>query len=178
VILTDSASLLIRGGQETRVLIFFTIPSNFTGTLPGFPWIDRVHQDNAHRCASDTVNYEMKYYYSYALIAAGGFLGAVLRWFIDLQIPSLTGTLVVNFLGCILMGVFMYESIYIGAFSRETRIFFGIGAIGAFTTFSTLAVQSFEVAPGIAILNLAANLVLGLFGIFVGRYIISYQRGI
>ncbi|PKL69302.1 MAG: hypothetical protein CVV30_06935 [Methanomicrobiales archaeon HGW-Methanomicrobiales-1] len=104
----------------------------------------------------------MKFYYSYALIAAGGFLGAVLRGFIDLQIPSLPGTLVVNFLGCILMGVFMYESIY----------------IGAFTTFSTLAVQSFEVAPGIAILNLAANLVLGLFGIFVGRYIISYQRGI
>jgi CrcB protein len=120
----------------------------------------------------------MKFYYSYALIAAGGFLGAVLRWFIDLQIPSLAGTLVVNFLGCILMGVFMYESIYIGAFSRETRIFFGVGVIGAFTTFSTLAVQSFEVAPDIAILNIAANLVLGLFGIFVGRYIISYQRGI
>lgn len=120
----------------------------------------------------------MKFYYSYALIAAGGFLGAVLRWFIDQQIPSLPGTLVVNFLGCILMGVFMYESIYIGAFSRETRIFFGVGVIGAFTTFSALAVQSFEVAPGIAILNIAANLVLGLFGIFVGRYIITYQRGI
>ncbi len=120
----------------------------------------------------------MKLYNSYVLIATGGFLGAVLRWFIDQQIPSLPGTLVVNFLGCILMGVFMYESIYIGAFSRETRIFFGVGVIGAFTTFSTLAVQSFEVAPGIAILNLTANLVLGFFGIFVGRYIISYQRGI
>jgi fluoride exporter len=120
----------------------------------------------------------MKFYYSYALIAAGGFLGAVLRWFIDQQIPSLPGTLVVNFLGCILMGVFMYESIYIGAFSRETRIFFGVGVIGAFTTFSALAVQSFEVAPGIAILILGLNLVLGLFGIFVGRYFITYNRGI
>lgn len=115
---------------------------------------------------------------SYALIATGGFLGAVLRWFIDQQIPSLLGTLVVNFLGCFLMGVFMYESIYIGAFSRETRIFFGIGVIGAFTTFSALAVQSFEVSPGIAFLNLAANLVLGLFGIFAGRYFITYKRGI
>jgi len=30
--------------------------------------------------------------YPYALIAARGFLDAVLRWFIDLQIPSLPGT--------------------------------------------------------------------------------------
>ncbi|MDO9323805.1 MAG: fluoride efflux transporter CrcB [Methanoregula sp.] len=120
----------------------------------------------------------MKFNDSYAIIAAGGFLGAVLRWFIDVQIPSLTGTLVVNFLGCICMGIFMYESIYIGAFSRKTRIFFGVGVIGAFTTFSALAVQSFEVSPAIAILNLAANLVLGLFGIFVGRYFVTYQRWI
>ncbi len=116
--------------------------------------------------------------YTYALIAAGGFIGAVLRWCIDLQIPSLMGTLAVNFLGCILMGIFMYESIYIGAFSRETRIFFGVGVIGAFTTFSALAVQSFEISPGLAILNIGANLALGLLGIFVGRYFISYQRGI
>lgn len=119
----------------------------------------------------------MKYnYYPYALIAAGGFLGSVLRFFIDQQIPHPLGTLVVNFIGCFFMGVFMYESIYIGAFSRETRIFFGVGVIGAFTTFSALAVQSFELSPGLAILNLSANLVLGLFGVFLGRYVITHQR--
>jgi fluoride exporter len=117
-------------------------------------------------------------YYPYILIAAGGFLGAVLRWFIDQQIPSLPGTLLVNFLGCVFMGAFMYESIYIGAFSRETRLFFGIGIIGAFTTFSALAVQSFEAGAAIGTINLAANLLLGLVGILAGRHIISYQRGI
>jgi CrcB protein len=116
--------------------------------------------------------------YTYLLIATGGFLGAVLRWFIELQVPSLTGTLVINFFGCILLGIFMYESIYIGAFRRETRIFFGTGFVGAFTTFSALAVQSFEVSPAMAALNIAANLVLGLFGIYAGRYFITYQRGI
>lgn len=116
--------------------------------------------------------------YSYVLIATGGFLGAVLRYFIDGQIPSLAGTLIVNFLGCFFMGVFMYESIYIGAFSRETRLFFGIGVIGAFTTFSALAVQSFEAGAAIGFLNLSANLLLGLIGILAGRHIISYQRGI
>ena len=115
---------------------------------------------------------------SYVLVALGGFTGSASRFLIDEQIPSLPGTLLVNFLGCVFMGAFMYESIYIGAFSRETRIFFGVGVIGAFTTFSALAVQSFELWPGIAILNLAANLVLGLFGIFFGRYFITYQRGI
>jgi fluoride exporter len=114
----------------------------------------------------------------YALIASGGFIGAVLRYLIDQQIPSLAGTLAVNFLGCIVMGMFMYESIYIGKFSREMRIFFGVGIIGAFTTFSALAVQSFAAGPGIAVLNITANLVLGLSGIFVGRYFITYQRGI
>jgi fluoride exporter len=117
-------------------------------------------------------------YRSYALISAGGFLGAVLRWVIDQQIPSLTGTLVVNFMGCFVMGVFMYESIYIGQFSRETRIFFGIGVIGAFTTFSALAVQSYGAGAVIGIVNILANILLGLTGILAGRHIISYQRGI
>ena len=117
-------------------------------------------------------------YYVYVLIASGGFLGAIMRYLIDGQIHSLPGTLIVNFLGCFFMGVFMYESIYIGAFSRETRLFFGIGVIGAFTTFSALAVQSFEAGAALGILNLVANLLLGLAGILAGRHIISYQRGI
>lgn len=112
----------------------------------------------------------------YALVATGGFLGAVLRWSIDQQIPSLWGTLAVNFLGCVAMGMFMYESIYIGNFSRETRIFFSAGVVGAFTTFSAFSVQSFQAGPVIGIANILASLVLGLIGILAGRHLISYQR--
>lgn len=115
-------------------------------------------------------------YRSHIIVALGGFCGAVLRWFIDQQIPSLAGTLVVNIIGCFFLGVFMYESIYIGAYSRETRIFFGVGVIGAFTTFSALAVQSFEAGPVMALVNLAANLVLGLTAVWYGRYVITYNR--
>jgi fluoride exporter len=115
-------------------------------------------------------------YRSYAFVASGGFSGAVLRWLIDQQIPSLAGTLVVNIIGCFFLGVFMYESIYIGAYSRETRIFFGVGVIGAFTTFSALAVQSFEAGPVPAVVNLAANVVLGLIAVWYGRYVITYKR--
>jgi CrcB protein len=115
-------------------------------------------------------------YRSYLIVAAGGFCGAVLRWFIDQHIPSLAGTLVVNIIGCFFIGVFMYESIYIGAYSRETRIFFGVGVIGAFTTFSALAVQCFEAGPIMAFVNLGANLVLGLTAVWFGRYFITYKR--
>ena len=121
----------------------------------------------------------MKFNYSeYTLVASGGFFGAILRYLIDEHIPSLPGTLAVNCVGCFFMGVLMYESIYIGAFSQKTRLFFGIGVIGAFTTFSALSVQSFEAGPIIGFANLSANLILGFIGVLAGRHIISYQRGI
>ena len=112
---------------------------------------------------------------TYALIASGGCVGAILRFVIDAFVPSLLGTLTVNFLGCVAMGVLMYESIYIGAFRPETRIFFGIGVIGAFTTFSAFAVQSFSAGPSVGIVNILASLTLGITGIFAGRFLISYQ---
>ncbi|MDO8841503.1 CrcB family protein [Methanocalculus sp.] len=117
-------------------------------------------------------------YSSYAIITLGGFIGAVLHKCVELQLPSLIGTLFVNFLGCVFMGIFMYESIYIGAFSRKTRLFFGVGILGAFTTFSTLAVESFLLTPYLSLLNLVLHLALGLLGIYIGRYLITYQRGI
>lgn len=72
--------------------------------------------------------------------------------------------------------LFMYESIYIGNFSRETRIFFSVGVVWAFTTFSALAVQSFQAGPVIGIANILPSLILGLIGILAGRHLISYQR--
>ena len=115
---------------------------------------------------------------SYALVILGGFTGSTLRFLIDERITSIAGILLVNVTGCFFLGVFMYESIYIGRFSWNARLFFGVGAIGAFTTFSALAVQSFQLMPVIGIVNLLANVVLGLAGVMAGRVLISYQRGI
>jgi CrcB protein len=121
----------------------------------------------------------MKFFSSpYFFIITGGFTGAVLRFLIDEQIPSIAGTLLVNFTGCVFMGIFMYESVYIGAFSRNTRLFFGVGVIGAFTTFSALVVQSFQAGPVPGIASLLGSLLLGLVGILAGRHLISHQRGI
>ncbi|NMB78195.1 MAG: fluoride efflux transporter CrcB [Methanomicrobiales archaeon] len=113
---------------------------------------------------------------SYCIVAAGGFLGAIVRWMIDLQVPAPAGTFVVNLTGCFFLGVFMYESIYIGSYSRESRIFFGTGFLGAFTTFSALALESFSAGPAAGLLILGANLFFGLIAVWYGRYVITFKR--
>jgi len=45
------------------------------------------------------------------------------------------GILLINVLGCIMLGFLLYEAQYAGTFSPAVRTFFGAGFIGAFTTF-------------------------------------------
>ncbi|MEN6609756.1 MAG: CrcB family protein [Methanoregulaceae archaeon] len=111
-------------------------------------------------------------------IALGGFTGSILRFLVDERIVSLEGTLLVNTLGCFGMGLFMYEAMYLGRFGRTTRLFFAVGAIGSFTTFSALAVQTFSAGPAVGLFNIGSNVLFGLLGIAAGRHIILFQRGI
>lgn len=114
----------------------------------------------------------------FVAIALGGFFGSILRYGIDEQVVSLEGTLLVNTLGCFGMGIFMYEAMYLGRFGRTTRLFFAVGMIGSFTTFSALAVQTFSAGILIGSLNIVANVFFGFLGIAAGRHVILHQRGI
>ncbi len=105
----------------------------------------------------------------YLLIAAGGFLGACARYGIGESVPGMYGILAINVIGCYLLGVLMYESMFIGAFSPQTRLVYGVGLIGAFTTFSTFSVQAFEAPPAVALAYVAASLLMGLAAVFLGR---------
>ena len=111
------------------------------------------------------------------LVCIGGFCGAVARYLVNEQIPSLPGTLVVNVLGCMAISILMYGSIFFGAFSRSSRLFFGVGVIGSFTTFSAFAAQSFSSGPILGLLNILANILLGLAGVFLGRVMVTNPRG-
>lgn len=115
---------------------------------------------------------------SYILVALGGFIGSALRYYIDERITLLAGILIVNVIGCFFIGVFMYESIFIERFNRNARLFFGIGMIGSFTTFSAITVQSFVAGPLVGMTNILANLFLGLAAVYAGRIFVSYRRGI
>jgi CrcB protein len=114
----------------------------------------------------------------YGLICTGGFLGSVLHFWINTVFSTLPGTLLVNTLGSVLMGIFMYEMIETGRFGQHARFLIGIGFLGAFTTFSGLAMIAVEQTPVFAIAYGAATLVLGLLGILAGRSIVgTLHRG-
>jgi len=112
------------------------------------------------------------------LILAGGFLGSIARFIIGEWSSLLTGTLFVNTAGSVFMGIFMYESIWLGRFSRQTRLLWGMGFLGAFTTFSSLAVIAAELPPALGLGYFLVTVACGIMGIFAGRHIILYQRGI
>lgn len=81
-----------------------------------------------------------------AVIAAGGAIGAFARYSIGLAWPTPLGgfpkaTLIVNLLGCALIGVLMVFITDVWAARRLIRPFLGTGVLGGFTTFSTYAVE-------------------------------------
>lgn len=87
------------------------------------------------------------------------------------------GTLSVNILGSFMLGLIMYDTEYIGFISPKGKLALGTGFMGAFTTFSTFAVQSFTMPFIPALGNISANLFLTLAGVFMGRSVIKALSG-
>jgi len=73
-------------------------------------------------------------------VATGGFLGAVARYLISIRLPGMLGILSVNIIGSFLFGL----SLRVVNESGTLASFWFIGFLGAFTTFSTFAVQLVE----------------------------------
>lgn len=107
------------------------------------------------------------------LIGLGGFLGAVCRFLLCEHVEGQLGILSVNVLGSFILGMIMYDAEYLSFIGTKGRLAFGTGFIGAFTTFSTFAVQSFSMPFLPALGNISANLFLTLTGVFFGRSVIK-----
>lgn len=89
-------------------------------------------------------------FWSAVLVGSGGFIGAVLRYglsgFVQAAAPLSTfpwGTVAVNLLGCLLIGVLAGLVDARQLLTPEIRIFALIGVLGGFTTFSTLGYEAF-----------------------------------
>jgi len=116
-------------------------------------------------------------------IAAGGALGSVLRYGLSTWVHSFAGrgfpygTLAVNVLGCLAMGVLFVLLVERMGESAIWRAGLLIGLLGGFTTFSTFSIETFTLieqgAMAKAVGNMAANLVLCVgatwFGIILAR---------
>lgn len=111
------------------------------------------------------------------LVALGGALGSAMRYLTAILLARhYTGsiplaTLVVNVLGCFLIGLL------IGLCSETTylRLLFITGFCGGFTTFSTFTAESYvmfrEGAYGLALLYIAGSVLIGLLALWVGLYV-------
>jgi len=111
-----------------------------------------------------------------AFLAAAG-IGAPARYLIDGWVQDRTegafpwGTFTVNVTGCLLLGVLAGLGLY-GGLGSTTRTVFGTGALGAYTTFSTLTFETVRLAEEGAIdaafRNAAGSLVVGLAAVSAG----------
>jgi CrcB protein len=113
----------------------------------------------------------------YVLIGTGGFFGSAVHFQITEIFSTLPGTLIVNTLGSVLLGIFMYESMATGRFGRHARFLIGIGFLGALTTFSGLALIAVEQPPLNTAAYVLATLTFGLLGILAGRTIVAALHG-
>lgn len=117
-------------------------------------------------------------------IGSGGFIGAVLRAYLNGLISHKLphdlpyGTLGVNLLGSFLMGVLIAYFMYTNFFSLQAKSFLSTGILGALTTYSTFAIESLLLLQGGHILLAFVNISLNAFGTIImaggGFYMVKY----
>ena len=115
-------------------------------------------------------------------IALGGALGAVARYSLALAATRLVGagfpwgTLIANLAGCLLLGGLAEWALHSESLSPWLQKGLGVGVLGALTTFSTFAHDTFRLAEegrlGHAAGNLALNLALGFTFLFLGIWLV------
>ncbi len=114
------------------------------------------------------------------LVGIGGALGSMSRYLLGTWIQSLSrsldfpfGTLTVNLIGCFVIGFLSQLAEARGAFTPESRAFVFIGILGGFTTFSSFGndtINLFREGESFnALLNIGANVIIGLMLVWLGR---------
>lgn len=117
------------------------------------------------------------------LVGAGGFLGSVSRYVASGIVHRILGnpyfpygTLAVNAIGCLLIGLLGGLAEGRQLFNPETRLFVFIGFLGGFTTFSTFSYEVFSFARDgqivTSLFNILFHIILGVGATWLG-YVLS-----
>ena len=111
-------------------------------------------------------------------IALAGLVGTLLRYWVSGFVARRYGetfpwgTMTVKLLGCLVTGAVFFLTEERFLVSPALRAVILIGLLGGFTTFSSYGLQTFTLLRdgelGLAILNVAASNILGLFMVWVG----------
>ncbi len=117
---------------------------------------------------------------NFLIVGAGGFLGSALRYGISLLMRNVGGasfpwgTLVVNTVGCLAMGLIGGYLEKNGRLDSPLFLLVGVGILGGFTTYSAYGWETMVLIRNqqmpLALLNIAGNFGLGFLAIAVGRY--------
>ncbi len=108
-------------------------------------------------------------------VGIGGFAGSNLRYFVELFLPSsLLATALVNVLGSLALGFFLYENLYGSGISRPSRTILATGFIASFTTYSTFVIDIVTTAPLWAVLYIVGSYGLGFAAVGLGRFGAQY----
>lgn len=118
----------------------------------------------------------------YLAVAIGGFIGACLRFGLGEYLGTWHGfpiaTLLTNTVGSFFLAFFYTFTIERFPIHPHVRLGVGTGIVGAFTTFSTFSVETWELimarefllAFTYVVLTFLLGLVFALFGFRVARY--------
>lgn len=119
--------------------------------------------------------------WSYLAVAVGGAIGCCGRYGVTQLVQHVYGkdfplaTLIINVVGCFLMGFLFFETLERLSASPVMRTAILTGGLGGFTTFSTFSIESLwlleDGETGYAILYLLLSVFLGLFATYLGTYI-------
>jgi CrcB protein len=126
-----------------------------------------------------------QYFFQVMLVGTGGFIGSALRfmvggWAQRLAITSSFpyGTLVVNMLGCLLIGILGGLAEHRQVLEPVHRLFLMVGILGGFTTFSTFAFDTLMLAHDAqvikAVINVGVQVILGFAAALAGFLGIKY----
>ncbi len=113
------------------------------------------------------------------LVALGGSIGAIFRYLLSGWVQRWTesaafpyGTLAVNLLGCLIIGLLSQLVEVRNVLSPETRTFVFIGLLGAFTTFSTFGNETMHLLRDgellLSLMNIGAHILFGLTAVWLG----------
>ncbi|WP_226343869.1 fluoride efflux transporter FluC [Agilicoccus flavus] len=124
---------------------------------------------------------------SVAAVGAGGLIGTALRYGTGLAVPAAPGawpwaTFTVNVVGAFVLSALLVALRRLGPDDgprRAARLAFGTGLLGAFTTYSGLALEEVRLvgvgSPGLAVAYGAVSVLVGLaaagLGILAGRWV-------